>query len=149
MPCLLFPLTSAIAAQDPRRWYCQLKAPSIRGGFVPSRDAQGPAMGMETGYPLRAREQIPIRGGLGRGGGSLQWSTVDLRNPLYKNSSMQQKSLSHTYVLTPVGQTPSILTPSSPQLPQPPSRCTYAPGSCWGPGNPPLMLPLSRCLAIH
>lgn len=96
---------------------------------MPSRDAQGPAPRLETGHPLRAGEQTPVRGGLGRGGGSLQPATVDLRSPMYENSSVQQKSLSHTYVLTPVGQIPSILTPSltpssPPQLPQP-NRCTY------------------------
>lgn len=58
-------------------------------------------------------------------------------------------------MLTPVGQSALILTPSSPpQLPHPqadaetPSQHLRA-GPCWGPGDPLLTPLLSRRLVIH
>lgn len=63
---------------------------------MPSRDAQGPAPRLETGHPLRAGEQTPVRGGLGRGGGSLQPATVDRQQSyVRKQLSATEESVSH------------------------------------------------------
>ena len=57
--------------------------------------AQRTALGMETGYPLCAREQLPVTCRRGGGVGSLQWSRADdLCHPPNDNSTTQQESLS-------------------------------------------------------
>lgn len=122
------------------------------------QDAHGTALGMETRDPLCAGEEFPIRCGWGRGVGSLQRSRVALCNSSNETSTMEQKIHlpSHLRAYTcwtvcfilALTLLHSSLIPGQMQKPQPnPTHHLHA-GPCWGPGDPPLIPLLGKCLSI-